>query len=58
VINEPIDLKTIAAKIVDNEYTTLNQCEDDLYLMCRNAMTFNEPGSQVCLSFHGVITGA
>ena len=47
VITEPIDLKTIATKIVEGEYTTINQCEDDLNLMCKNAMTFNEPGSQV-----------
>ncbi len=47
MITEPIDLKTIATKIVDGEYTAITQCEDDLYQMCKNAMTFNEPGSQV-----------
>ena len=50
VIPEPIDLKTIAMKIVNGDYNNLNQCEDDLNLMCKNAMTFNEPGSQVSSS--------
>ena len=47
VIPEPIDLKTIGMRIVNGDYTALTQCEDDLNLMCKNAMTFNEPGSQV-----------
>uniref|UniRef100_A0A1B6CN38 Protein polybromo-1 n=1 Tax=Clastoptera arizonana TaxID=38151 RepID=A0A1B6CN38_9HEMI len=47
VIDNPIDLRTIARKIQDSKYTTLNDMEKDLLLMTRNACTFNEPGSQI-----------
>ena len=47
LITEPIDLKTIAAKIVDNKYEDLNALEVDIQLMCKNAQIFNEPGSQI-----------
>jgi hypothetical protein len=46
VIDQPIDLKTIASKIVNGSYTNINQCEEDLNQMCKNAMTFNEPGME------------
>ncbi|XP_064633737.1 protein polybromo-1-like isoform X4 [Lineus longissimus] len=45
VIKEPIDLKTIAMRIQDNQYRSLDHLEKDLALMCKNARTFNEPGS-------------
>ncbi|KAL3851884.1 hypothetical protein ACJMK2_015582 [Sinanodonta woodiana] len=45
VIKEPIDLKTIAQKIQDNAYTTLGDMERDLFVMVKNAKTFNEPKS-------------
>ncbi|XP_017786877.1 PREDICTED: protein polybromo-1 [Nicrophorus vespilloides] len=47
VIENPIDLKTIAVKIQSNEYSTLNDMEKDLLQMTKNACTFNEPGSQI-----------
>ncbi|XP_059047820.1 protein polybromo-1 isoform X2 [Achroia grisella] len=47
VIDNPIDLKTIAQKIQGGEYTNLNELEKDLQLMVRNACHFNEPGSQI-----------
>lgn len=47
VISEPIDLKIIATKIVENKYTNMNQLEDDIGQMCKNAQMFNEPGSQI-----------
>ena len=47
VITEPIDLKIIAGKIVDNKYEDLTQLEDDIGQMCKNAQMFNEPGSQI-----------
>ena len=47
VITEPIDLKIIAGKIVDNKYEDLNKLEDDIGQMCKNAQMFNEPGSQI-----------
>lgn len=47
VIDNPIDLKTIAQKIQGGEYTNLNELEKDLQMMVRNACHFNEPGSQI-----------
>lgn len=47
VIDHPIDLKFIANKIQTNAYTSLNDMEKDLLQMAKNAMTFNEPGSQI-----------
>ena len=37
----------IATKIRDGEYNGTNGLEDDLNLMCKNAQSFNEPGSQI-----------
>ena len=37
----------IATKIRDGEYKDLNDVEEDLIRMCRNAQSFNEPGSQI-----------
>lgn len=47
IITNPIDLKTIGNKIQKNKYSTLNELEQDLLLMTKNACTFNEPGSQI-----------
>jgi hypothetical protein len=47
VIKEPIDLKTIAMRIQDNQYRSLDHLEKDMLLMCKNARTFNEPGSVI-----------
>ena len=47
MIKDPIDLKTIAMKIQEGEYSSLDELEDDFAKLVRNAQTFNEPGSQV-----------
>lgn len=47
VIDHPIDLKQIATKIQNNEYSNLNEMEKDLNLMTKNACSYNEPGSQI-----------
>ncbi|GFY58398.1 protein polybromo-1 [Trichonephila inaurata madagascariensis] len=47
VIQEPIDLKMIAQKIVNNEYRSLCEMEKNLLQMIKNAKIFNEPGSQI-----------
>ncbi|XP_065223085.1 protein polybromo-1 isoform X3 [Planococcus citri] len=47
VIENPIDLRTIARKIQDGKYANLNEMERDLLLMTKNACLFNEPGSQI-----------
>ncbi|XP_066590432.1 protein polybromo-1 [Prorops nasuta] len=47
VIDQPIDLKTVARKIQEGIYTSISDMEKDLILMCSNACHFNEPGSQI-----------
>lgn len=47
IIECPIDLKSVAVKIQNNEYTCLAEMEKDLLLMTKNACLFNEPGSQI-----------
>lgn len=47
VIEIPIDLKAVAIKIQNGDYTHLNELEKDLLLMTKNACLFNEPGSQI-----------
>lgn len=47
VIQNPMDLKTIASKIQNNAYTGLDEMFADLNLMISNAKHFNEPGSQI-----------
>lgn len=47
VIDSPIDLKRIATKIQNGEYSNLSELEKDLLLMTKNACLFNEPGSQI-----------
>ena len=37
----------IATKIRDGEYNDLNEVEEDISVMCKNAQNFNEPGSQI-----------
>ncbi|KAL0270693.1 UNVERIFIED_CONTAM: hypothetical protein PYX00_008011 [Menopon gallinae] len=47
IIDNPIDLKLIARKIQANQYNNINELEKDLLLMTKNAISFNEPGSQI-----------
>ncbi|KAH3817121.1 hypothetical protein DPMN_118650 [Dreissena polymorpha] len=47
VILEPIDLKMIAKKVLDNEYRTPDDMDRDVTLLVNNAKTFNEPKSPI-----------
>ncbi|UJR28717.1 hypothetical protein I4U23_009946 [Adineta vaga] len=47
VVTHPIDLKTIAMKIQNNQYLTLDDMENDLVLMVTNAKKYNDPKSQI-----------
>ena len=40
-------MKTIAQKIQRSDYSSLDEMVKDLQLMCANAKTFNEPGSDI-----------
>ncbi|XP_044010764.1 bromodomain-containing protein 7 isoform X2 [Aphidius gifuensis] len=41
IIRYPMDFSTMKQKIIDNNYTTLNEFISDFKLMCDNAMTYN-----------------
>ncbi|KAH0791158.1 bromodomain-containing protein 7 isoform X2 [Histomonas meleagridis] len=47
IVKHPMDLSTIKSKIHDDEYQSLQQFKDDMYLMFNNCMTYNPPGSFV-----------
>jgi protein polybromo-1 len=47
IVTNPIDLKLIAMKIQNNEYSTLDDMENDLLLMISNAKKYNDPKSQI-----------
>ncbi|KAL8620376.1 hypothetical protein ACOMHN_013001 [Nucella lapillus] len=47
VIQEPIDLKTVAMKIQKGKYQSLDELEKDLLLMLRNAQQYNESKSVI-----------
>lgn len=46
-IPHPIDLDTISKKLHDRHYEGVGVLEQDLNLMLKNAMDFNEPGSTI-----------
>ncbi|XP_066976704.1 protein polybromo-1 isoform X5 [Macrobrachium rosenbergii] len=47
IIDRPIDLKTIAQRIMNKKYNNIDELEEDLNLMFNNACAFNEPGSRI-----------
>jgi len=47
IVTNPIDLKIIAMKIQTNQYSTLDDMENDLLLMISNAKKYNAPKSQI-----------
>ncbi|CAF1481874.1 unnamed protein product, partial [Rotaria sordida] len=47
IVTKPIDLKMIAMKIQNNEYSLLDDMENDLLLMISNARKYNDPKSQI-----------
>ncbi|KAI1698130.1 bromodomain-containing protein [Ditylenchus destructor] len=47
VIEKPMDLNRIKKKIKDGKYGRLEDMTADVRLMCRNAQTYNEDGSDI-----------
>ena len=47
IVTNPIDLKIIATRIHNHEYSTLDDMESDLFLMIANAKRYNDPKSQI-----------
>ena len=49
VIEEPMDLNTIAPRVAASEYATFDDFSADMDKVFNNAMTFNDPGSLVSI---------
>ena len=47
VIKRPMDFQRIQAKIRDHKYRGLDQLEEDVFLLCENAQTYNMDGSLI-----------
>lgn len=45
IIETPMDLGTVEAKLENGEYTTASECAEDIRLVWRNCMTYNADGS-------------
>lgn len=47
VIKKPMDLGTVTTKLESGEYSTVEKFVADVRLVWRNAMVYNQPGSQI-----------
>lgn len=47
IIKNPMDLRTVEAKLKNGDYDAPEQFENDMRLIWNNALIFNPPGSQV-----------
>eukprot|EP00268_Persea_americana_P000377 TRINITY_DN10132_c0_g1_i2.p1 TRINITY_DN10132_c0_g1~~TRINITY_DN10132_c0_g1_i2.p1 ORF type:complete len:968 (+),score=214.58 TRINITY_DN10132_c0_g1_i2:757-3660(+) len=45
IIKDPMDFGTMRAKLQEGLYTSLEQFENDILLICSNAMVFNSPST-------------
>ncbi|KAI9153061.1 hypothetical protein LWI28_005238 [Acer negundo] len=45
IVKEPMDFGTMRAKLHEGMYTSLEQFEHDVFLICGNAMHFNSPAT-------------
>ena len=43
LIKHPMDLGTMATKLANNQYGSVDEFKGDFLLMCKNAMTYNAP---------------
>ncbi|GAB2277773.1 hypothetical protein Dimus_012477 [Dionaea muscipula] len=43
VIDHPMDFSTIRKKLANGSYSTLEEFESDVFLICSNAMQYNDP---------------
>jgi hypothetical protein len=48
VIKHPMDLSTIQQRLGKHQYTSPEQVRSDIDLMFDNALTYNQPGSDIC----------
>uniref|UniRef100_A0A7N0UTV9 Bromo domain-containing protein n=1 Tax=Kalanchoe fedtschenkoi TaxID=63787 RepID=A0A7N0UTV9_KALFE len=45
IIYNPMDFSTVRKKLDDGLYQTLEQFEEDIFLICSNAMLYNSPST-------------
>ncbi|XP_042478501.1 uncharacterized protein LOC122059644 [Macadamia integrifolia] len=43
VVKQPMDFSTVRKKLANGDYSTLEQFESDVFLICTNAMQYNAP---------------
>ncbi|KAI7986576.1 Bromodomain and PHD finger-containing protein 3 [Camellia lanceoleosa] len=53
-ITNPMDFGTMRAKLHEGTYTTLEQFENDVFLICSNAMCFNAPTTNYYKQAHAI----
>eukprot|EP00975_Prorocentrum_lima_P019857 4178345-Prorocentrum_lima.AAC.1 len=46
IIKNPMDLGTVRQKLVNKEYRNATECAEDIRLVWRNCMTYNQDGSE------------
>jgi hypothetical protein len=51
IVEKPMDLGTIKAKIEANEYESIEKIAEDIRLVWTNCMLYNRDGSEVSFSF-------
>ena len=47
LIRRPMDFHRIKAKIRENKYRSVDEVEQEIFLLCKNAQTYNMDGSLV-----------
>lgn len=47
IIKKPVDLRKIKQRIKDHKYRSLDDLENDIMLLCKNAQTYNVEGSLI-----------
>lgn len=50
LIRRPMDFHRIKAKIRENKYRSVDEVEQEIFLLCKNAQTYNMDGSLVSLT--------
>ncbi|KAJ3705331.1 hypothetical protein LUZ61_009036 [Rhynchospora tenuis] len=54
VIEHPMDFSTVRRKLVKNVYSSFEQFEDDVFLICSNAMQYNAPDTIYFRQAHSI----
>ena len=47
IIKKPVDFQRIRQRLKDNKYRSIDDLETDIFILCKNAQTYNMDGSLV-----------